>query len=519
MPDRGNTQSPALTHLAVAGYRSLQQLTLPLGGLTLVCGANGCGKSNLYRSLGLIAAAARGDLVAALAAEGGLPAVFWAGPERTTREMRRSEQPVQGSSGRRQAARLRLGIACETLSYAIELGYRADDQTSAFVLDPEIKREWIWAGGPFHPRSLLVQRTGAVVERCGEGGPSRPLALEVSPHESLFTAVSDPLEAPEVFQLRNTILSWRFYDSFRTDRQAPARSGRIATRTPSLAGDGGDLAAAVQTHPSVGGGPRRGSDHGSGGHPRLPAAAIGAGARGHGAARPDGAGAGRLALAGVKDGADISADIPTVDTSPLALHRIGSCDRLVSVVHGHEGDTALLVEHVSERSLGQALFSDVLGATDHKAQCCRSRRLANQVLKIGHRWPQNQPATRVAAAASTGGCASFDNEFIGAVAIIPAEDPLGSFVLKQHIGGVGKVVFDPQVLAVGTRESKDLAVVELHHKGLSALTCLFLNCAIVIVNNLTILAETTLGIRFRYRLSLSGNGQGYQARKGQGRGD
>jgi len=251
-PTTSSATAGSLSHLAVAGYRSLQQLTLPLGGLTLVCGANGSGKSNLYRSLGLIAAAARGDLVAALAAEGGLPAVFWAGPERTTREMRRGEQPMQGSSGRREAARLRLGIAGETLSYAIELGYRADDYTSAFVLDPEIKREWIWAGGPFHPRSLLVQRTGAVVERCGEGGLSRPLALEVSPHESLFTAVSDPLEAPEVFQLRNTILSWRFYDSFRTDRQAPARSGRIATRTPSLAGDGGDLAAAVQTILEIG---------------------------------------------------------------------------------------------------------------------------------------------------------------------------------------------------------------------------------------------------------------------------
>jgi predicted ATPase len=48
------------------------------------------------------------------------------------------------------------------------------------------------------------------------------------------------------------ILSWRFYDSFRTDRQAPARSGRIATRTPSLASDGGDLAAAVQTILEIG---------------------------------------------------------------------------------------------------------------------------------------------------------------------------------------------------------------------------------------------------------------------------
>jgi predicted ATPase len=252
MPDHGESKAQALTHLAVTGYRSLQQLTLPLASLTLVCGANGSGKSNLYRSLALIAAAARGDLIAALAAEGGLPAVFWAGPERTTAAMRRGEQPVQGSGQRREGARLRLGIAGTTLSYAIELGYRADDHTSAFVLDPEIKREWIWAGGPFHPRSLLVQRSGAVVERYGEGGRSQPIALEVSPHESLFTAVSDPLEAPEVFQLRRTILSWRFYDSFRTDRQAPARSGRIATRTSSLAADGGNLASAVQTILEIG---------------------------------------------------------------------------------------------------------------------------------------------------------------------------------------------------------------------------------------------------------------------------
>jgi predicted ATPase len=234
------TTPTGLSHLAVAGYRSLQQLSLPLAGLTVVAGANGCGKSSLYRSLGLIAAAARGDLVAALAAEGGLPAVLWAGP-----------QP----GSRRDPARLRLGFTGNTLSYAIELGYRADDETSAFLLDPEIKREWIWAGGLFHPRSLLVQRDGAVAERCtGNSARHQPLALQLSPHESLFTAVSDPLEAPEVFQLRQTILSWRFYDGFRSDRDAPARRARLATRTLSLANDGGDLAAAVQTILEIGDG-------------------------------------------------------------------------------------------------------------------------------------------------------------------------------------------------------------------------------------------------------------------------
>lgn len=229
------SHASSLLHLGVAGYRSLQQLVLPLAPLTLVCGANGCGKSNLYRSLGLIAAAARGNLVAALAAEGGLPAVLWAGPVRTN-----------------QVGRLRLGFAGTLLSYAIELGFRVEDQTSAFALDPEIKREWIWAGGPFHPRSLLVERSGNVVERYGSS--KETLALEVSPFESLLTAVSDPQEAPEVFQLRRTILSWRFYDSFRTDRDAPARHPLVATRTLSLAADGGDLAAAVQTILEIGDG-------------------------------------------------------------------------------------------------------------------------------------------------------------------------------------------------------------------------------------------------------------------------
>ena len=226
-----------LTHIAAGGYRSLQNLILPIHGLTVICGANGSGKSNLYRALRLIVAAAEGRLVAKLAAEGGLPAALWAGPRRTTRAMKQGLEPIEGTA-ERGPVRLRLGFAGDLLSYAIELGYPLE-RGSAFHLDPQIKGEWIWAGGPFHPRSLLVQRT---------------MAQDLSPFESLLTGASDPNDAPEVFQLRREILSWRFYDGFRTDAGAPARNSPIGTRCDALAGDGSDLPAALQTILEIGDG-------------------------------------------------------------------------------------------------------------------------------------------------------------------------------------------------------------------------------------------------------------------------
>ena len=221
-----------LQQLAVSGYRSLQNVVLPLDQLTLITGANGSGKSNLFRSLHLIVAAARGDLVGALAREGGLPAVLWAGPpEQLSRSIRNGEQPVQGGP-RQQPVRLRIGFQAEPFSYALELGYPQERDT-AFALDPAFKGEWIWAGGAFHPRSVLTTWAG------GRGGDSADC--------SVFQGGLDPMEHPEVLALREQILSWRFYDSFRTDADAPARQAMVGTRCFALAGDGHDLPAAVQT--------------------------------------------------------------------------------------------------------------------------------------------------------------------------------------------------------------------------------------------------------------------------------
>lgn len=230
--------------LAVANYRSLLHLTLPLGQLNVITGENGTGKSNLYRALRLLAETAQGGVIPSLAREGGLDSTFWAGPEKISRRMRSGEVPVQGVQ-RKNTVQLRLGFALEEFGFAIDLGLPTPSE-SVFSLDPEIKREAIWAGPCYRPASALIDRRGSLI-KVREKRQWRTLPQSISSFDSLFSQIADPTVTPEVFKLRETIRDWRFYDQFRTDRESPARLPQLGTRTPVLAHDGCDIAAALQT--------------------------------------------------------------------------------------------------------------------------------------------------------------------------------------------------------------------------------------------------------------------------------
>ena len=239
-----------LTTIAVANYRSLRDIVVPLTRLNVITGANGSGKSSLYRALRLLGETAQGGLVRALAREGGLPSTLWAGPERVSRAMRRGDQPVQGAV-RKESVFLRLGFAASDFGYAVDLGFPIKSG-SAFALDPEIKRECIWAGAVFRPASLLVDRRGPVIRATDENGAWQTIPHNVSSFASMLTEFSDPRSAPEMIVVRERVRSWRFYDHFRTDAEAPARQAHVGTYTPVLADDGSDLAAALQTIIEIG---------------------------------------------------------------------------------------------------------------------------------------------------------------------------------------------------------------------------------------------------------------------------
>ncbi|WP_460444048.1 AAA family ATPase [Amycolatopsis cihanbeyliensis] len=234
-----------LTTLAIQNYRSLRDLVLPLSRLTVVVGANGTGKSSLYRALRLLADAGRNGAVAALAREGGLPSTLWAGPEVHGRAVREGRAPVQPLR-RNKPVGLRLGYAGDEFGYALDFGLPIPEDT-AFHLDPEYKRECVWHGPVLRESTLIADRAGSRVRTRDESGGWAEGGHRIALTDSVLSEFADPRLCPELLIVRERIRSWRFYDHFRTDTDAPARQSRVGTRTWVLDHDGGDLAAALRT--------------------------------------------------------------------------------------------------------------------------------------------------------------------------------------------------------------------------------------------------------------------------------
>jgi predicted ATPase len=82
------TSALQVCEFGAAGYRSLRNIRFPIGRLTVFVGANGVGKTNLYRALQLLQASAAGTLARELASEGGMESAYWAGKRTPNRPVR-----------------------------------------------------------------------------------------------------------------------------------------------------------------------------------------------------------------------------------------------------------------------------------------------------------------------------------------------------------------------------------------------------------------------------------------------
>jgi len=173
-------------------------------------GPNGSGKSSLYRAIQRLASVSQGAITQALAVEEGLSSTLWAGPEKIFPAVRRGDHPLQGTV-REDPIRLRLGFASVDFGCAIDLVLPRADRT-LFNRDPKIKAEAIWVGEYLKRSNALATRTGRHVGGLDAAGKRTIPASNLAPFDSIITHAASPKEAPEIYDLRDRIRSWRFYD-------------------------------------------------------------------------------------------------------------------------------------------------------------------------------------------------------------------------------------------------------------------------------------------------------------------
>jgi predicted ATPase len=227
-----------LTAVTIKGYRSIRSLTLPIQECSVYVGPNGVGKTNLYRALGLLRCAAEGTITHAIAEEGGIESVLWAG-------VRRRGEP----------ARLALTAHFDMMEYGIEVGlphsYEVEigvrrPTEAAFTLEPLIKEERLTIRQGRRD-VVMLERKGPLVMLRNEDGAREAYPGAVLPSETALAAFRDGARYPELDAVRRELLDWRLYHDFRTDPGSPVRQPCPAITTPTLSADGRDLAAVLAT--------------------------------------------------------------------------------------------------------------------------------------------------------------------------------------------------------------------------------------------------------------------------------
>jgi len=241
-----------VTELNVSGYRSIRQLRLKMGKVNVLTGPNGCGKSNLYNAFLLMARASSGGFARAVASEGGMSSILWAG--------------VQKRFGARPEQRqLKLGIRADHFNYEIQCGLPLNSSPasgndpeglmiakSQFLFNPQFTKETIWITSERGGKTILMECDGALTSIRSSEGRMISYPQTLYDGESVLSQIREPHLYPEIITLRSAMMGWRFYPHFRTDPDAPLRQPQAGVLTPVLSSEGMDLAAALETIMEIG---------------------------------------------------------------------------------------------------------------------------------------------------------------------------------------------------------------------------------------------------------------------------
>ncbi len=238
-----------IREVGISGYRSLRAIRFPVGQLTVFVGANGVGKTNLYRALQLLQASAAGTLARELASEGGMQSALWAGKRKVNKPARIKLSVGLGSETDSDAdnrASTTTSRSAVVHSYEIDVGVRAAHGRRVRARAADQGRDARLSRRQRGPLTVL-ERKGPRATAIDDDGRKHALGTELLASETALGALRDPGRFGDIELVRRTMLDWRFYHDFRSDRDSPLRRPCLAVTTPTLASDGSDLAAVFAT--------------------------------------------------------------------------------------------------------------------------------------------------------------------------------------------------------------------------------------------------------------------------------
>lgn len=220
---------PPVSAIGIENYRSVRSLFMRVGALNVFIGKNGTGKTNLYKSLELLQQAALGRITRAVSEDGGVESVMWAGGRKV-----------------HDKAQIRLRADLGDLSYKITLGLPNPISDPALPLETMVKEEELNLLTGRRPVCLMQRKGPSVFLRTADG-ERITYDNELLSSETALAHIRDGARFPELDIVRHTLSEWRFYHSFRTDKDSPLRRPSANVTTPTLSSDGSDLAAVFAT--------------------------------------------------------------------------------------------------------------------------------------------------------------------------------------------------------------------------------------------------------------------------------
>ncbi len=225
----------------IEGYRSIRSIHTRIDDFSVILGKNGCGKTNLFKALKLLQAAAKGEIIHSLAAEGGLTSALWAGKAGYTTQ--KTEQ-------------IKLSLVMGPYQYVICIGHPDNNEVALrwatrkdsqdITSEPVIKSERLTRIDSAQPLTLM-ERTGNKIFLRQMDGKIVPGPETLLGSETVLHSIQDGVRFPELELVRSNMENWRFYHNFETDRNALSRQPSLGLCTPYLGEDGHNLAALFDT--------------------------------------------------------------------------------------------------------------------------------------------------------------------------------------------------------------------------------------------------------------------------------